>query len=857
MSDFDRVFDPQYAAVDLFTNRTDENATFALSMVRHLERLSDGTASLSNWARHHVLTFYGVGGIGKTELSRRLERWALGELPENDEWGATPQLGLPVRTMRIDFHGSAAVQATDIVLRLRAALADSGKRFPAFDVGFAAWWALAHPGIALPDLRSPSGFDVQGQINDTLNEVLNEVGANFGLGPMTVRSGRIIVDAVRSRRLRTKALRECGPLAAIVEEARLDASPYVAASLAGLLSWDFERLAGKQRPLLIIFADAAEYIQGSDRSQERLFNRIVHLTPGFLWVVTSRRALDWDSTDLAALLPTTGPSVWPGIRLGEVDEPRQHLVGDLSDEDVERFLAAASEAPGNPVLNPDVRERIRRAAHGLPLYLDLSLAMARAMGGAELDAEVFGKPLPQLVTRVFADLPPEEREIARTASLVARFDPELLAQATGGLLGDALRFCERSLVSYDGHPLFPYRLHDAVRSAIAAESPAIPGAWAPADRRNRAIALAEALHARHDQALHGVEQRLDIVEITGRLCADHDLTLPWLLTSVIDLPSFEQTVERLPEPSDSTWIGLLATFLNAWHGRTIEERVAYLTDFVATPLPQDIGRTARRWLAYSLRSVYEHPAALVILEELLAETPESQHLLYQTARSLHGLGRYRDLKSHLENYPVTGNAADVRLQADLCFDRAELNQAIAGTAARASYLRSIGKHRIATDNDAMVVWRKALAGQASIAECDALADTSDQYGRSLTYRTALAARLLCMSVSHPRLAETLADRAAVIETSGSTEGWREYTADLIQALRRGDRAAISDIRAHWIASRTPWTPNQQLIDRICVFGGHPPVFAPPRFADEDSDAIDHRWHTVLTTLTDPDAGSST
>ncbi|MFE9102357.1 hypothetical protein [Actinomadura geliboluensis] len=856
MGDFDRVFDPQYAAVDLFTNRTDENTTFARSLARHLERVSDGTASLANRARHHVLTFYGVGGIGKTELSRRLERWALGELPEDDEWGAAPRLGPPLRTVRLDFHGSAAVQAAEIVLRLRAALADSGRRFPAFDVGFAAWWALAHPGVALPDLRSPSGFDVQGQINDTLNEVLTEVGANFGLGPLTVRSGRIIVDAVRSRRFRTRALRECAPLAAIVDEARLDPSAYVAASLAGLLSWDFERLPGERKPLLAVFADAAEYIQGGDRGQERLFNRIVHLTPGFLWVVTSRRALDWDSADLAALLPSAGPAVWPGMRLGAVDEPRQHLVGDLSDEDVQRFLDAASEAPGTPALSPEVRARILRAAHGLPLYLDLSLAMARAMDEGELDPDAFGKPLPQLVTRVFADLPPEEREIARTASLVARFDPELLAQTTGGLLGDALRFCERSLVGYDGHPLLPYRLHDAVRSAIAAESPAVPGAWAPEDRRSRAVALAGVLRIRHDEALHSIEQRLDIVEIAGRLCADHDLALPWLLTSVNDLPAFEQTADRLPEPDGGTWIGLLATFLNAWRGRTLEQRVAYLTDFVAHPLPDDLGRVARRWLAYSLRSVYEHSAALAILQELLAEEPDSQLLRYQTARGLHGLGRYHDLKRQLETYPVIGAAADVRLQADLCFDRAELTEAIAGTAARAGYLRSKGKHRIAIDNDAMVLWRKALAGRASIAECDELADTSDEYGRPLTHRTALAARLVCLSASHPRVADTLAERAAVIESSGSTEGWREYTADLVQALRRGDREAVADIRGRWIASNTPWTPNQQLIDRICVFAGHPPVFDPPRFADDDGDEVSRRWHTVLAALTAPDAGAS-
>lgn len=79
-----------------------------------------------------------------------------------------------MKTVRVDFHGSAVVNAVDIVLRLRAALADSGNKFPAFDLGLAAWWAFASPGAPLPDLRSRRGFDVRAQITDTLNDILSD-----------------------------------------------------------------------------------------------------------------------------------------------------------------------------------------------------------------------------------------------------------------------------------------------------------------------------------------------------------------------------------------------------------------------------------------------------------------------------------------------------------------------------------------------------------------------------------------------------------------------------------------------------------------------------------------------------------
>lgn len=88
MDDFDRVFDPGYAAVDLFTDRGTENTAFARALSGHVGRMRVGTTVLGRTARENVVTFYGIGGIGKTELSKRLERWVLGELPGAGDWGS-------------------------------------------------------------------------------------------------------------------------------------------------------------------------------------------------------------------------------------------------------------------------------------------------------------------------------------------------------------------------------------------------------------------------------------------------------------------------------------------------------------------------------------------------------------------------------------------------------------------------------------------------------------------------------------------------------------------------------------------------------------------------------------------------
>ncbi|MEU4171821.1 hypothetical protein AB0F46_33695 [Streptomyces sp. NPDC026665] len=848
MSDFDRVFETHYTATDLFINRVPEHAAFAGATRHQDEQLSRETIELGQTARRNVLTFYGIGGIGKTELSKRLDRWVLGELSDSGDWRPRPRFDRPVRTVRFDFHGSRAVAAVDIVLGLRAAVADLGHRFPAFDLGLAAWWAFGRPGTPLPDLSAVHGFDVRTQISDTLNDLLSDAGARFGIGPLTVRSGIRLVDAIRDHRLRGRTLRECIPLRALVDEARRAPSPYVAATLAGLLSWDLANLPPAKRPLLVAFADAFEYVQRDGRDQERLFNRIVHLTPGVLWVVTSHNRLDWNSPGLTGLLPATGPAVWPGLSLEAVTDPRQHLVGDLSDIDVERYLAAASSTAGNPELTPDAVRSIRQAAHGLPLYLDLSMAIARgAAGDSALSAAEFGRPLPELVARVFATLPDSERELARTASLIPRFDPELLAQATGGLVGDAYRLCEQTLVTRDHHPLFPYRLHDAVRAAIVDEPVANRGAWAAADRAARVDRLIEALRERHAQVLSDSERRLDVLEITASLCAARNLAVPWLCRELFNIPGFTKTATRLPPADTFTWSGQLFGIFGGWRDNPgLAERIVFLERYAAGNLSDDLSEMTRRRLAYAYRTASRFEDCLRTLSQLLSENPGSKLYRYQVALTLHALADYSGMHAHLARYPLGDATAEQRLRSDLAFDRGQLAEAAAGAEARAAHLRADGRHRTGLENHVIALWRKALIGHAEPAECEAAYAEADQFGVRLNMRAALSAKAITLRGDAARAA--LNEAAALLDATSARPSYREWSAGLIYGLRCGDRALIEEIRTRWLDSGRRWSQGQQVIDRLCVYAGYPARYPPFHVGDGDSAAIDRRWHSVIAEL---------
>lgn len=89
-------------------------------------------------ARDNLLTFYGLSGIGKTDLSKRLERWVNVELPTENGWGPPPANKVDA-TARIDLHDSAGqMNLLSALLTLRAAVGKLRARWPIFDLAFAA-----------------------------------------------------------------------------------------------------------------------------------------------------------------------------------------------------------------------------------------------------------------------------------------------------------------------------------------------------------------------------------------------------------------------------------------------------------------------------------------------------------------------------------------------------------------------------------------------------------------------------------------------------------------------------------------------------------------------------------------------
>jgi hypothetical protein len=460
------------SAQNVFTNRTDEIDVFGKSLEHVAVQNKRPVALVEDLIspRTNVLVFYGFGGIGKTRLSRELERRYHHDAPDDESR----------LSFRVDFDTGNATDHEGILLGLRAVLGTFRPAWPAFDLALAVYWERAHPGLPMQEALNNSSVlralnrDIQlgSQLQNAIEGMLQSYGGAVGIFAAGARVvGRSIRDRVRQHQL----MRECPFFGPIVGESDPSA---MRVYLGSLLAWELARrqeasLRRDAQLRLAVFFDTWERVQESESYRggtEDLLSRLVYLMPNILFVITGRNQLRWAVDDSRARMQWAGVERWPFLSDGSRGlDPAQHLVGSLSVQDSDRFLSLRLQREGEAVIPPDVREVIISASQGVPLYLDLSavryaqmISQRRAASAADV-----GQPFAELVLRIMKDLNGDQRTLLRMASMVSRFDEPLLLAGSGALPHSSLgQFVRRSLVQKFPNEFLPYGLHEMLRDAV-------------------------------------------------------------------------------------------------------------------------------------------------------------------------------------------------------------------------------------------------------------------------------------------------------------------------------------------------------------------------------------------------------
>ncbi|MFF3505352.1 ATP/GTP-binding protein [Streptomyces sp. NPDC003247] len=635
-------------AQEAFTNRQVQWQVVIAALADHLQRVAAPGFDVQDVTspRHNVAAAHGVGGIGKSTLSRKIEASLAHPGSRPPQWGAPAWPAERLLPVRIDLARSAGTDFERVMLSIRLAVASLGKPMPAFDLALRRHWDRNHPGEPLEEYlrrggllsRFSNAVNLPGQMSSALADAAQALALPGTVGGVVAQVTTALVGALRERRQTVRALAGCHRLADILDaEPDLDTLSFA----AHLLAWDLQQLPAHRRVTPVILLDSFEEVgDRTHRDFERLLQRIVWLMPNAFFLITGRNRLQWAEEGLHGQLDWTGPAAWPGLaghlpgaRGGAGPAVRQILIGDLAPEDCDDHLARRLARNGQPLIGEDLRHAITERSHGLPLYLDLAVLrfLEIRRTGREPAAGDFGD-FPALVSRTLSDLTRDERHVLRSVSLLDAFSVPLATEVAGQPTdAAALRLSERPFVLEDPTGLWPFHLHQVVRSAIRNADDHTDDRWSDQDWQRAA-----------HRALTALGQQW-----TGGPRRDRTMLVGVLRQGL-----------RLARDTNLHELGWLADAAFAYVGDSIWEPLAPPADDTAAPLATPADALVET-LSAVVRRQHEHRARTVqrldaVIGSALLPTELRDLAVYYRAKALRDIDRFADSRRDYQQVADNG-----------------------------------------------------------------------------------------------------------------------------------------------------------------------------------------------------------
>jgi len=286
--------------------------------------------------KYKVLSYYGVGGIGKTSLRKKLES----SLKEKHPGIISASINFDTSQLR---YQDAALSSLRQQLRTRYKI-----EFPTFEIAYAIYWRKVHPDAAKNKMEIP--FMDEGSI-------VSEIISSLGEWPVIGVAPKITKIFLKGHsRLKNwwikhgeESLRQLEFLEPKDIEDRLPM--FWASDLVAYLE--------KTGEAAVFFIDTYEALWESDRTMGNHSERdtwvrelIAQLpTPTIVsWVIFGREFLRWKEVD----------HEWE-------DFLEQHLIGNLAEYDIRNLLNIYG------INDLRVQEEISKSSEGHPFYLDLAV----------------------------------------------------------------------------------------------------------------------------------------------------------------------------------------------------------------------------------------------------------------------------------------------------------------------------------------------------------------------------------------------------------------------------------------------------------------------------------------------------
>jgi tetratricopeptide (TPR) repeat protein len=366
-----------------------------------------------------LLTFYGIGGQGKTALCRELMQ----------KTNSDPSYGF-LRRAELDLHGKPKTDPDLLLVWIRNGFAEAGVALPCFDLALAIVWEATRGEQPFPklsrawlgkakDFAGETAAGASKTAQESLGEAIAEIPA---VGFLVKKISGWVID--KAHRAYLHQSREA--LEQLYRDGELK-KPY---ELSELLPWMLAQdlnhhLAGHSTERFVLFIDEYERVfdEGSAGSllRENPFDRhlrmLVRESNGLLAVFFSRERLPWENDP-----------EWATTLQGA-----QHLLGGLNVKDADAFLRAIpiSDAPLRKAMIDGARETSVNDAAIYPLMLDLQVEHWRALVAQrksiepatfDVKATDFAGRRREIVERVLRDYGEPMQQTLKRLSCARRFD---------------------------------------------------------------------------------------------------------------------------------------------------------------------------------------------------------------------------------------------------------------------------------------------------------------------------------------------------------------------------------------------------------------------------------------------------
>jgi hypothetical protein len=645
------------SAVEHFIDRESESSALAAAFAHHRARCS--TDEIDGQSFLNIITFYGIGGIGKSALSKRLENWIDGRLPADGSWGIHPAVSNLV-TIRWELGNSQGnLDVVPLLMSVRSELHRYKRSWPAFDVAFAAYFSSLRPGETLP-VTGLKNSDYADGFLQSLSEIALDLGTSELITGLTATAVRRLVRLAGEKQKDWRATRTNPQILDLLDRCLTEPSPgnqvpELAAEILWQLSLELADLPPAGRPTIVIFVDHFERLQGAARGGgEYIVNRFVGNLPHAFFVVTGRNMLDWYRPDRIDL-KLFGEHRWPGLTPGTMDGARQHLLGHLSPEDTRRLLVRRRDIE-HLNISDSVLEALVATTNGWPVHIDAVGTHARRLReidpSRELTINDLGGTLETVIDNLLRDLPADERRAFQAACLMPSFDAELIEAIVPTIdIGAIARCINRALVVENLGTGYRYKVHDEIRAAVRASQSTSSGTWAPGDWTRAADRAG--VHARHrfENAKDDDSGQIKALALGIGLGLQQDIEIDWITEALRTGPALGGVGPHIP-PSDrfrtDARMRPIVELIEALHGPTTDATEVELKRLSLGGSSIEI--QAGLWRAYRLRSdLSRHQDALRQLEELLDRDPRRENLYRRQIAVTHYLFRhFQDAKVALE-----------------------------------------------------------------------------------------------------------------------------------------------------------------------------------------------------------------